>query len=289
MKKYILLTDSTCDLPDDVIRENGIDLLYFKIALDGVGYTEKVDFSPSQFCEMMRNAHGLPTTSQITQFEFFNRFEEYASQGIEEVLYASISARGSSTYASAVAAAKQFSEKHPESGMSIHIVDSRAYSYAQGIPVLDAARMLDRGTGMKETVAFLNDRYSRMEILLTVYSMKVIRKSGRVNAAAALAGDALGIHPIFTLNDGVSHVVKKARGDRKTVESMAEIVKNRMVSGTPYYIGVSDREKYEAEYTDTFGEWLGYPCKAVFELGSSVLANTGPDAVGIVFEGVPRD
>ena len=77
MKKFVVLTDSTCDLPEELAKQYDIDIMCFKIALDGEGYTERVDFSAEQFCEMLEKAKGLPMTSQITQFEFYDRFEEY--------------------------------------------------------------------------------------------------------------------------------------------------------------------------------------------------------------------
>ena len=76
MSKYVVLTDSTCDLPEEAAKQHNIDIVCFKIALDGEGYTERVDFTPEQFCEMLKKASGLPTTAQITQFEFFDKFEE---------------------------------------------------------------------------------------------------------------------------------------------------------------------------------------------------------------------
>ena len=96
-------------------------------------------------------------------------------------------------------------------------MDSHTYSMAEGAGVIDAKKMLADGKALEEVVDYLNDKYARMEILLTAYTLKIIRKSGRISAAAAIAGDLLGIHPIFTLNDGVSQVVKKVRGDRAVV------------------------------------------------------------------------
>ena len=95
MSKYVVLTDSTCDLPEEAAKQHNIDIVCFKIALDGEGYTERVDFTPEQFCEMLKKASGLPTTAQITQFEFFDKFEEYDRQGVEQTLYISINAGGS--------------------------------------------------------------------------------------------------------------------------------------------------------------------------------------------------
>ncbi len=288
MKKFVVLTDSTCDLPEELAEQYDIDIMCFKIALDGEGYTERVDFTPEQFCEMLKNAKGLPMTSQITQFEFYDRFEEYDKQGVEEVLYISINAGGSGTNAAAHAAAEQYAQEHPESGMKVYIVDSHAYSMAEGAGVIDAKKMLMDGKPMEEVVDYLNDKYARMEILLTAYTLKVIRKSGRISAAAAIAGDLLGIHPIFTLNDGVSQVVKKVRGDKAVLGGMAGTMASRMAQGTPYYIGVSNH-KYDEDYVKACTQKVGYAPAGVFHLGCAVLSNTGAEAVGLVFEGQKRE
>jgi DegV family protein with EDD domain len=288
MSKYVVLTDSTCDLPEEAAKQHNIDIVCFKIALDGEGYTERVDFTPEQFCEMLRKASGLPTTAQITQFEFFDKFEEYDRQGVEQTLYISINAGGSGTNAAAHAAAAQFHEEHPDSRMEIFIVDSHAYSMAEGAGVIEAKQKLDAGETMESVVEYLNDKYAKMEILLTAYTLKVIRKSGRISAAAAIAGDLLGIHPIFTLNDGVSQVVKKVRGDKAVVSGMATTMASRMAQGTPYYIGVSDH-KYDEEYVEACTKKVGYAPVGIFHLGCAVLSNTGAEAVGLVFEGAKRE
>ena len=288
MSKYVVLTDSTCDLPEDAAKQHNIDIVCFKIALDGEGYTERVDFTPEQFCEMLKKASGLPTTAQITQFEFFDKFEEYDRQGVEQTLYISINAGGSGTNAAAHAAAAQFHEEHPDSRMEIFIVDSHAYSMAEGAGVIEAKQKLDAGETMESVVEYLNDKYAKMEILLTAYTLKVIRKSGRISAAAAIAGDLLGIHPIFTLNDGVSQVVKKVRGDKAVVSGMATTMASRMAQGTPYYIGVSDH-KYDEEYVEACTKKVGYAPVGIFHLGCAVLSNTGAEAVGLVFEGAKRE
>ena len=288
MKKFVVLTDSTCDLPEELAKQYDIDIMCFKIALDGEGYTERVDFSAEQFCEMLEKAKGLPMTSQITQFEFYDRFEEYDRQGVEEVLYISINAGGSGTNAAAHTAAEQYAQEHPESRMKVYIVDSHAYSMAEGAGVIDAKKMLADGKTMEEVVDYLNDKYARMEIVLTAYTLKIIRKSGRISAAAAIAGDLLGIHPIFTLNDGVSQVVKKVRGDKAVLGGMAGMLASRIAQGTPYYIGVSDH-KYDEEYIEACTKKVGYAPAGVFHLGCAVLSNTGTEAVGLVFEGQKRE
>ena len=288
MRKYAVLTDSTCDLPEELAKKHNIDILCFKIALDGEGYTERVDFTAEQFCDMLRASDGLPTTSQVNQYEFEEQFERYLAEGVEQVLYISICGTGSGTNAAAQAAKEQFKLDHPDSAMRIDIVDSHCYSMGYGAQVIEAEEMLAAGKPIEEIVAYLDDLFTRREILLAAYTLKVIRKSGRISAAAAIAGGLLGIHPIFTLNDGVSHVVKKVRGEKHVVAAMVEIFKSRIVPGTPYYIGVANH-KYEQEYVEGCTAAVGYPPDLVFHLGCAVCSNTGPEAVGLIYQGEKRE
>ena len=287
MKKTVVLTDSACDLPQELADKHHIDIMCFKIALDGEGYTERVDFDGEKFCELLRQSNGLPTTSQVTQFEFEEQFERYDAQGVEQVLYISINAGGSGTNAAAHAAAQEFSQTHPDSPMRITIVDSHCYSMGYGREAIIASGMLEAGKPMEEVAAYLEDRFARTEILLTAYTLKVIRKSGRISAASAIAGDLLGIHPIFTLNDGVSQVIKKARGDKMVVTAMVSALKSRMAPGTPALLAVTDK-KYAQEYAEACEKALGYPPELIYQLGCAVCSNTGPEAVGIIYEGAQK-
>lgn len=287
VRRFAVLTDSACDLPEELARQHHIDILCLKIALDGVGYTERVDFTPEQFSDMLRSSDGIPTTSQVTQYEFLEQFEAYDREGVREVLYISINATGSATNANARAAAQQFHDEHPDSPMTIAIVDSHSYSVTYGLECCQASEMLAQGTPMDEVVAYLEDRFARMELVLTAYTLKVIRRSGRISAAAAIAGDLLGIHPIFTLIDGVSHVVKKVRGDKQVMASVIGHCKAHMAPGTPYYIGYTN-PKYGPEYAKAAEQSIGYPPAGLFHLGSAVCANTGPEAAAMLYEGEKR-
>lgn len=288
VRKYVVLTDSACDLPQEMADRHHIDILCFKIALDGEGYTERVDFTPEEFSEMLRHTDGMPTTSQVTQYEFFEKFEEYEQQGVEEVLYISINASGSGTNAAAHAAAAQLKEEYPDSRMKITIVDSHSYSVTYGVECCKAAEMLEAGKSMDEVVAYLDDRFARMELVITAYNLKVIRRSGRISAASAIAGDLLGIHPIISLIDGESKVVRKVRGDKQAMTAVLSQCETHMASGTPYYIGVTNT-KYGPEYAKAAEERFGYPPAGVFHLGSAVCSNTGPECAAMLYEGAKRE
>lgn len=288
MRKYAVLTDSACDLPVDLAERHHIDILCFKIALGAEGYTERVDFTPETFCEMLKKSDALPTTSQVNQFEFMEQFERYAEEGVEQVLYISICGSGSGTNAAAHEAARSFAAEHPDSGMRIDIVDSHSYSMGYGEQVIEAEEMLSQGKPIEEILAYLEDTFARREVLLAAYTLKVIRKSGRISAAAAIAGGLLGIHPVFTLNDGVSCVVGKVRGEKHVVTMMTEELARRMEKGKPYLIGVADH-RFEQEYIEACTKAVGYAPKLVFHLGCAVCSNTGPEAVGLIYRGQKRE
>ena len=288
MRQFAVLTDSACDLPQELADKHHIDILNLKIALDGVGYTERVDFTPEEFAEMLRHTSGMPTTSQVTQYEFFEQFERYGREGVEEVLYVSINATGSATNANARAAAAQFHEEYPDSPMRISVVDSHSYSVTYGLECCAASDMLAEGKPMDEVIAYLEDRFARKELVITAYNLKVIRRSGRISAAAAIAGDLLNIHPIITLIDGESHVVKKARGDKQAVSAVVQHCKKHMVPGTPYYVGVTNT-KYFDEYVQAAEACIGYPPAGRFHLGSAVCSNTGPECAAMLYESEKRE
>lgn len=288
MRKFAVLTDSACDLPQELADKHHIDILNLKIALDGVGYTERVDFTPEEFAEMLRHTSGMPTTSQVTQYEFFEQFERYGREGVEEVLYISINATGSATNANARAAAAQFHEEYPDSPMRISVVDSHSYSITYGLECCAASDMLAEGKPMDEVIAYLEDRFARKELVITAYNLKVIRRSGRISAAAAIAGDLLNIHPIITLIDGESHVVKKARGDKQAVSAVVQHCKKHMIPGTPYYVGVTNT-KYFDEYVQAAEACIGYPPAGRFHLGSAVCSNTGPECAAMLYESEKRE
>ena len=288
MRKYAVLTDSACDLPQDMAEQHHIDILCFKIALDGEGYTERVDFTPEEFSDMLRQTNSMPTTSQITQYEFYDRFEAYDREGIEEVLYISINSTGSNTNTNAHAAAAQFKEEHPDSPLQITIVDSHSYSVTYGVECIKAAEMLEAGKPMEEVVAYLDDRFARLELVITAYNLSVIRRSGRISAAAAIAGSLLGIHPIITLIDGVSKVVKKVRGEKMVMSSVIGHCKANMIPGSAYYIGVTNT-KYADPYKAAAEEAIGYAPAGVFHLGSAVCSNTGPECAAMLYEGIKRE
>ena len=290
MSKVAFLTDSSCDIPADLAQKYGIDIACFPINLDGKEYIERQDVTTDEFYQLMRDAAGCPTTAAITSLQWLDYYTRYADEGYTDVVHVSINAGGSSTYDNAVAAARQLAEERPGCQMKIRIIDSHTYTMVFGWYLCECARKVRNGASVADAVLEMEEKLARVEICLAAYSLKQMKKSGRISAAAAFAGELLGLRPIISLNDGVSKVEAKVRGDHNVMPAMLKWVHTRAadLKQTPYMVAYTSSKERRDELVKLCKKEFGHPPLCVFQLGGVVSANTGPDAIAVIFEGKPR-
>ncbi len=228
MSKIGFLTDSCSDIPQELADKYGIEVVGFPINLDGTEYMERKDFTNDQFYEMMRKAQGVPTTAAITQLQWCEIYERYVDEGYTDLVHLSINAAGSSTYNNAIKGAEMLAEERPDHKLKIEIIDSHTYSMPYGWYFCECARKVRNGGELSTCVDELKRKLDCVEICLAAYSLKQMKKSGRVSAAAAVVGDLLGIRPIISLNAGVSKVEAKVRGYAAETPAMNKRVVSRV-------------------------------------------------------------
>lgn len=290
MSKIAILTDSSCDIPQELADKYGIDILCFPILLDGVDYLDRQSFTPDEFYQLLRDAEGVPSTAAITPLQFCEKYCEYVDQGYTDVIHVPINRSGSSTYNNAVMAAGLLREARPEHHMNIHLLDPHTYSMMFGWYLCEMARKLRNGGEIRPLVAEFEDQMNRAEIILGAYSLKQMKKSGRISAAAAVAGELLGIRPIITLIDGKTTVEQKVRGDDKVVPAMVSLLQKRTEGLEDFdYLLACTGDAHMDELTKLCRKTLGREPKFVFKLGSVIAANTGPDALAIGYLAKPRE
>lgn len=289
-RKIAIVTDSSCDIPKELAEKYGIDVIDFPINLDGKEYYERRGMTMDQFYELMRAAQGVPTTAAITALQWREVYEAYADQGYTDVLHVSINSTGSSTYANAQQAAEQLRQDRPEMTMRIHLVDSHTYSMVFGWYLCECARKLRNGGDLRSCILELESKLGRVEVCLAAFSLKQLKKSGRVSAAAAFAGELLGLRPVISLTDGVSKVEAKVRGDAAVIPAMLKWIRTRVddLRTTPYLLAYTSSTQKRDELLKLCKKEFGHPPMYVFQLGGVVSANTGPDCIAIAFEGKPR-
>lgn len=289
MSKIAILTDSSCDIPQEMAEKYGIDIMGFHILLDGVDYIERESCSNTEFYQLMRQAKGVPSTAAITPLQFCDKYCQYVDEGYTDVIHIPINRSGSSTYDNAVMAQSLLREERPEHHLNIHLLDPHTYSMVFGWYICEMARKLRNGAEIRHVINEFNTQMNKMEIVLGPYSLKQMKKSGRISAAAAFAGELLGLRPIISLIDGKTVVEAKVRGDDKVIPNMIQLCQKRSagVEDFDYMIGHTSIPQAQ-ELARACRKAFGKPPLLTFELGGVVSANTGPDTLALVYVGHQR-
>lgn len=285
MAKIKFMTDSSADIPAELLEGSGIQVLHFPIIVDDREYYDGQDFTPQEFYQVLAGAKSIPTHAQLTPFFFTEQYAQAFAEGYDEVIYTSINAKGSATHQNAVQAIDLFYDEHPEAREKLHItvIDSKTYTMAYGYIVLEAARAAEQGASAAEAAAMIRDWLAHARILFTPYDLKYAKKSGRVSAAAAVLGDALGIHPIMSFPDGDSKVLAKVRGDKALIPAMLKIARKERKPGTPYLHIKGSYETWNEEMAAACTEALGDAPALSYYIGGTISINAGPNVTGLIY------
>lgn len=285
MQKVKLITDSASDISVEHEQAYGIHVLPFKLALDGVSYTSRIDFDNDRFYELMEAAKGLPVTSQLTPYELETVFAACWQEQYTDVIYVSINAEGSQTYSNAVLAAQSFFDGHPEAEGRFHIynIDSGTYTGCYGYAVVEAAKRLAAGEPAEAAVSFIRDWCARSAACFVPYTLKYAGKSGRIPSAAALVGNALGIKPLMFLHDHEIKTVGKVRSEKAVIPAVAGRTAEEMEPGAPYCIVYgSDLEIRDAMAAEMTAR-VGYPPVDFYQVGAAIATNAGHRLTGVLY------
>jgi DegV family protein with EDD domain len=223
LSETVLMTDSCCDLPPEMLQAAGIEVLPFPYTLDGVEHLD--DFGRTMPFEDFYAAldHGaVAQTAQVPFAEYYEAFERAAARG-RSVLLISLSSALSGTHDTSLLARDRFIEGHPEA--DIHCVDSLCASGGEGLLVLEAADRLAAGADAGEVAAWVEANKTRVHAVFTVDSFEHLVRGGRVSPAVAMVGTMLNIKPVLHVDlEGRLVPLKTPRGRRRAIEMLAEMV-----------------------------------------------------------------
>ena len=286
MAKVLLMTDSASDITREDEEKYGIRVVNFKLAVGDKSYTARVDFDNNGLYKILDEYDGIPSTSQITKFDFYDIYKEVYEQGYSDVIYVSINQKGSATYSNSVLAKEELFEKHPEikEKLNIYNIDGKSYTGAYGYPVIEGAKKAMKGASAEEIVDFINDWVDNCVIFFGMYSLKYAKKSGRIPAAAAFVGEVMGLRPVSRIQHNQITTEAKVRGDKALVPKILDFTVNEMIPKTPYCIVYGNDEAVRDEMTAAMTKKVGYPPERFFQIGAEVSVNSGPKVVGVIFK-----
>lgn len=213
MEKIKIITDSTLDLPAELIREKNIEVLPLLINFGEESYLDGVEITTKEMIDKINSTGVLPTTAQVTPNRFEETFKKYLDEGYKIVVL-TLSSDMSGTYQSACIA-KDMLESD-----DIVVIDSRNVTSGLGLLALKACQFRDKGLGIKEIEEEILKAIPKVKSSLNFESLENLVRGGRLSKTAGTIGSVLGLRLILEVKDGKMSVKDKVRGSKKALKKL---------------------------------------------------------------------
>ena len=284
-EKIKIATDSTADIPKSFCEELNISVLPLTILAGEKEYRDGVDITPAEFYRIIDASKQLPVSSQVASVLYSELFEETWKAGYTDLIQVTLNSKGSGTYQAAVLSRNLFYEEHPEAKeqLAIHIIDSKTYSMAYGIGVIEGAQLVQTGASAQEVIAHIQDWLEHTRPVFIPLNLRCVKKSGRISPAAAFVGDAIGLKPLITFEGGEARIIDKARGEQKAISALMERCMKERRPGTNYAIAYGSNAEALEHLREACAQLMDKPPIAEYRVGCVISINTGPNMIGILY------
>lgn len=278
MPNIRIFSDSTSDLPAELIEQYGIGIVPLYVVFEDQTYRDGVDLTPSQLFDKVARQGKLPKSAAPSPADFSKAFAPYVEKG-ERILYIGLSSELSSTYQNARIAAEDF-----ERG-SVTVFDSLNLSTSIGIQVLQAARHAEAGTEINEIVRKLERMRPQVETEFAIDTLEYLHKGGRCSGMQNLIGSLLSIRPIIKVNDGKMTPAYKVRGKReKAVDKMLQnlLVNKDRIDG-PVVVVNAQAEEDAVHMREVILRETSVTEVIMASAGCVVSTHCGPGTIGLMY------
>lgn len=276
--KIKIITDSTSDIPKEIIKDLDIEVVPLTINFSDVSYVDGVDLTGEEFMKKLSESEKLPTTSQVNTGKFIEVFKENL-KAHDAIICINISSELSGTYSAAVQAKKEIEKDN------IYVVDSRLVSFSLGYVVIEAARMVKDGKGKDEIIEYVNYAKSNMENIFVFDTLEYLLKGGRLSKSEAVLGGILNIKPILTLEDGSLKSFGKIRGKKKVFAYVLNFIKEKYEEKPFNKIAIYENTgaNIKEELIKILTKNFKFDEILESEVGSVVSTHSGPGCIAVSF------
>ena len=287
---YQIFSDGSCDLPPELVKEKNIVVVPFYVSFDGEHYKKEIEEVGIRdfYQKMVDNPKMFPKSSLPSTQDYLDAFRPVVERDIP-IICICITTKFSGSMQSAVNAKNMILEKKPDA--RITVIDATVNTVLQGLYVLEAVRLRDRGAGYEETVARLEEIKSTGRIFFTVGNMEYLKHGGRIGKVAGAAGSILGIRPVITLKQGEIFPSGIGRSRRRTTEKTIELLLNYLdevkedISCYSLAVGYGYDYEEACSYRDSVLAALAgrYDLKElpIYQIGATIGVHTGPHPIGL--------
>lgn len=278
MRDFVIVGDSTCDLPKEIREKNKIEYVRMSVVIDGKEHYASLDwdeFSPKEYYDLMRGG-ALIKTTQVLRGEFETVFAGWLEKGYD-ILYISCSSGLSGSVGLARIVADELLEKYPE--RRIFCVDSLNSSLGQGCLVLKAAELRDEGKTAEEIVGWLEENRLNVNQCGTVETLDYLRKAGRVTAASAFFGNIFGVKPLILSDiNGKNYAYRKVKGAATARKELAKdtVAAAEDTENSVLYISHGDALSEAEKLRDEILSLASFKDVFITNIGPVVGASVGP-------------
>lgn len=235
-----LITDSSADLPKELLEKYNISVVPLTIQLDGKEYLEGIDITPQEFYNKMFASKELPKTSQPSPSNFSNVFASLSNKG--QMLCLTISSGLSGTFQSACIGRDM-------SGTDVTVFDTLSGSLGHGLQLIKAAVLSSQGFSVDSIVETLKDCRERINILILLDTLENIVKGGRLSKFQGSIAKILDIKVLLEGIEGKVELKEKIRGKKKFLKRVLDIIGERKKDFTDTIFGITHVDNLEdAEY-----------------------------------------
>ena len=287
MRDFIIVTDSTVDLPEHMLEEQGIPVLQLNYVLDGKTYEDRKGLSGKEFFDKLREG-SMPTTSQVNPEQAKEFFEPFVKAG-KNILCIGFSSGLSGTYNSERIAAEELSEEYPDA--KIIVIDSLCASMGQGLLLVKALKKQREGMTLEELAQWLEENKLHICHNVTVDDLNHLYRGGRISKTTAVFGTLVQIKPIIHMNDeGKLIVIGKERGRKKALNTIVDMMGKQMEGYENDLVMVTHGDCLEdAEYVKTqIQKKYGIQDVVINGIGTVIGTHTGPGVVAVFCMGEKR-
>ncbi len=290
MKAYQIISDSSCDLPEETTRELGIKVVPFYVSFDGAVYKkEGEEIAVRRFYQQMVDQPNVfPKSSLPSVQDYVDAFLPYVKEEID-IFCICITTKFSGSAQSAQNAREIVLEDYPEA--RITVLDAQVNTVLQGLLVLEAVKLQQEGVSYEDCIHRIRNIRESGRIFFTVGSIDYLKHGGRIGKLAGTAASVLGIKPLITLKEGESFSSGIARGRKKSLEKVIALLRAYVeerhadTKGYRFCIGYGyDREEAEAfrKTAATALADLGIIEEdlPLYQIGATIGVHTGPYPLG---------
>lgn len=276
MSRIRIVTDSTADLPGDIIKRYGITVVPLKVFFGREVFLDGVEITPDEF--FRRQVAGeVSTTSQPSPVEFVDCYRPFVDAG-DEIISIHISGSMSGTVQSANLARTML--EYPQ----LEVIDSGVVSVALGIMVVNAARAVAAGKTRAEISAMVKDMQRKLRVYFMVDTLEYLQRGGRIGRAQVFLGTLLNVKPLLTFRDGLVHPHEKVRGRTKACDRIVSLMQEEYGEGRRIQCWVAHGAFPEGLEMVKRGLSESFDCVEMItsRLGPVVGTHGGPGLVGAV-------